>query len=680
MTKNTTVCKPQPDDEDGDFQGFLKAIRKHFQIVAHRPLFKVWIDDQDLFTIFLANLPPQYQAHYTCNCCRGFINKYGTLVSIDEEGKASSAIWTQDVPEAFQASVKAMLKVVNSGLVNRVFLSSECSYGQSVTGPWLHMAITPSSSSVYSNLIKTAGQASAEKTQDKGTLTRGLEEFSVETFEKAHVYLKSGGLYRAERYETWAKWALELKKDLAKKPAEIKENLLWLITAKAPEGWCKLRSGMLGTLLEGITAGESLETIKEKWATKMAPEQFQRAQVAPAAGNIAQAEKIIDKLRAAGSLDRRYARLDEIQLLWKDYKEEPQTEGVFSHLKAKPKKVPAVIEVPTSTKITWEKFQRTVLPEARKIEVQVPETSSSFMALVTASNPEAPPILQWDNPILRNPVSWYYQAGIDSEIRQRVVNAGGTYEGVDIRASLMWNNYDDLDLHVITPNRSHIYYANTRANDGWLDVDMNAGYGDTREPVENIRWLKGQAPKGQYVVSVYNFCNRENTNTPFVVEVEVNGDVFHFEGVCPRKETHVNKVIFEFDYTPGKKITGPTRKKDKTHWGLTPLSWASVAGISLSPNHWQEGNTNSGKHLFFLIGGCKDTSNKGRGFFTETLKGEFHSIRSTLEAFTKEQEIQGLEAASACGIGMSEQKKEWNLPLRVTTGDSVTTYTLDRWD
>ena len=66
------------------------------------------------------------------------------------------------------------------------------------------------------------------------------------------------------------------------------------------------------------------------------------------------------------------------------------------------------------------------------------------------------------------------RADIDAEIRQRVIQAGGRYEGVDIRASLIWDNRNDLDLHVIAPSGEHIYYAHKRSQcGGWLDVDMN---------------------------------------------------------------------------------------------------------------------------------------------------------------------------------------------------------------
>ncbi len=103
---------------------------------------------------------------------------------------------------------------------------------------------------------------------------------------------------------------------------------------------------------------------------------------------------------------------------------------------------------------------------------------------------------------------------IDAEIKQRVEAAGGRYEGVDIRASLLWNNTNDLDLHVIAPSGEHIYYAHKRsACGGWLDVDMNVR-GETTKPVENVQWTRGSAPAGRYKVFVQNYRSRPR-NRPY---------------------------------------------------------------------------------------------------------------------------------------------------------------------
>ncbi|MCB1193002.1 MAG: hypothetical protein KDK90_21330 [Leptospiraceae bacterium] len=149
------------------------------------------------------------------------------------------------------------------------------------------------------------------------------------------------------------------------------------------------------------------------------------------------------------------------------------------------------------------------------------------------------------------------KADIDAEIKQRVEAAGGQYKNVDIRASLIWNNRNDLDVHIIPPSGEEIYYAHKQsACGGWLDVDMNVR-GETTKPVENIRWARGKAPKGHYKVFVQNYAFHENKHSPtsFRVEVEVAGEIKHFEGIAsPNGETgpSSNQYVYEFDFDPAK--------------------------------------------------------------------------------------------------------------------------------
>jgi Ca-activated chloride channel family protein len=73
-----------------------------------------------------------------------------------------------------------------------------------------------------------------------------------------------------------------------------------------------------------------------------------------------------------------------------------------------------------------------------------------------------------------------------TEFSGRLARAGA--QSGDIRVSLLWNNRNDLDLHVVTPRQEEIFYGHTRdAAGGFLDVDMNVN-GETVKPVENIFW------------------------------------------------------------------------------------------------------------------------------------------------------------------------------------------------
>ena len=130
-------------------------------------------------------------------------------------------------------------------------------------------------------------------------------------------------------------------------------------------------------------------------------------------------------------------------------------------------------------------------------------------------------------------------AGVDKDFRERVVAAGGTYDNVDVRASLIWHNRNDLDLHVITPGGERIFFGDKRSGcGGELDVDRNVS-GNTTQPVENVRWLTGKAPAGRYRVLVRNYKHHESrgTATPFRVEVVNGGKVEHFDCTMPARVT-----------------------------------------------------------------------------------------------------------------------------------------------
>jgi hypothetical protein len=688
--------------EDDQYSQLLACLRDRFaETTAGRTaLFTTAVSG--LFDAFLGALPPDRRQHYTCNACRRFVDRFGSLVAVGSDGTLVAALWSPEAaPSLFRAAVLAMAHAVSRAKISGVFLSAEPTWGmpqnKSDKEPflWRHMAVVPARTLVHKpSPLQTTGQAAAEKLQDYGTLCRGLAEFPPEVVRQAHTLLSTGQLYRSEKCIGVARWLLDLHEARgATSSSTARDNLTWLAVANAPAGFCHVRSGMIGTLLEDIQAGLPFEDIKRRFDEKMSPANYQRAQAAPSAGNIAQAEKVIATLEAAGALGRRYATLEDLQLLWRPQPPRPVATagGVFGHLTPKAKAAPSPLALPTQT-MTWDKFRRTVLGNAIRVDLQVPASSDRFMALVTAVNPEAPPILQWDSEERRNPVSWYYAGGIDAEIKKRVLGAGGMHDNVDIRASLIWNNRNDLDLHVVTPRGEHIYFAAKRSTcDGWLDVDMNVR-GETDTPVENIRWAKGAARVGRYQVYVQNYRFHEHTQspTPFRVELEVNGDVFHFGGVVsPHRQTRPDSdvVVAEFNYHPGQKLTEVPRglrapqASGANAWSLVPAQWTRVSGIVESPNLWgDQPMRQHGQHMFFLLDGCKDTAQGvGRGFFVETLRGEYRPIRSTLEAFAASATIAGAEGASACGIGMNDQAP-WDLVLRVTTADGASTYKLDRWD
>lgn len=141
-------------------------------------------------------------------------------------------------------------------------------------------------------------------------------------------------------------------------------------------------------------------------------------------------------------------------------------------------------------------------------------------------------------------------AGMDKDFRERVTKAGGIYDNVDIRASLVWHNRNDLDLHMTTPAGEEIYFGKKQSScGGKLDVDRNVR-GETTQPVENIRWEKGRAKPGRYTVSVNTFAFHgfSQGETPFKVEVVNGPEVKYYEMKAAAKGETVD--VCNIDYPP----------------------------------------------------------------------------------------------------------------------------------
>ena len=672
MTITTESTNVEDRSNDG-YEQFGQAIRQRFtkSVADNKYLFTT--DATGLFDAFLAALPDEARQHYTCHACRRFVDTYGGLVTINADGEMASALWRLSAPDMFKLPAQHMIRAVVRANVTGVFLSGSNVLGTPVTGDWHHMSVLDAPK--YSNRLLTPSQAMAEKTEDYKILERSLAEFSQATVEQAMRLLDSEALYRSEKCLGVAKWLLALQKSIATtKSAKAKANLIWLAVASAPVSYAHVRSSMIGTLLEDIQSGMSFEAVASRFAEKMQPANYQRSQVAPTQGNVVQAEQIVKKLGLENSLQRRYLSIGEIPaFVWRrrEVKASVQTDGVFANIATKTKTKPqsTSMALPVVT-MTWDKFQRTVLPTATKIEIKV-ENSNRFAALVTAVHPESENILQWSNG-----VSWYYHAGVDAEMRRRVIQAGGQYEDNEIRCSLMWNTYSDLDIHVLAPSDGHIFFGNKRGRYGWLDVDMNVSP-TTLEPVENLRWK--QAPLGAYQFYVHNYNDRNRGYNAYKVELDVVGQIYTFEGVIGSTGNKIDLASFNYQKGVVPTLRGGVSASNGTAWNVAMNQYHEVTGIVKSPNLWGDNPvTHAGDHTFFLIDGCKDTEEgKGRGFFNEMLKPELREIRKTLEAYTASTPVSG--EPTACGLGFSKAS-EWNATVRVTSDVGVTEYKLDRWD
>lgn len=458
MSTSTTEEPDHRPVDDDRYEDFLRSLREGFAARAAGAPKLFTTNAVGLFAAFLDALPAARRQHYNCRACQRFVDRFGGIVTIAQDGAATSVMWDADeAPPFFRAAVRAMAHLVARAEVTGVFLCDEKTWGmpqnksQKPPGIWHHMAVTPDRALVHKpSPILTTAQVIAEKREDHGMLCRGIAEFSADTVAQARRLLDTEALYRSEKVLGVAKWLGDLHAARgATKNARARDNLAWLAVASAPAGFCHVRSSMIGTLLEDIAAGKTFDDVARAFAAKMHPLQYQRPQAPPSDENIAQAEAIVAKLGAAGALARRFARLEDIQTVWTPAPakiETPKGEGVFGHLRGKAKDAAPQIEQPAVT-TTWAKFARTVLPEAERIEFLVPRGASNFAAFITAANADALPILQWDSEEKRNPVSWYlYNGGSMPQAWNLPPGAPVAVTAVALKPS-MWAGEDKFAHH-----------------------------------------------------------------------------------------------------------------------------------------------------------------------------------------------------------------------------------------
>ena len=144
-----------------------------------------------------------------------------------------------------------------------------------------------------------------------------------------------------------------------------------------------------------------------------------------------------------------------------------------------------------------------------------------------------------------------------SEFDRRVKNAGGKRGEVQI--TLLWDSYNDLDVHVYCPNKAHIWYKAKNGCRGVLDVDANADQTNpfaalmgvrarssnppTRSPVENVTWVNG-APSGTYQVYVKHYQHRGGPEpTPYRVRIRVKDKEEIYKGTVKQGQS---KLIANF--------------------------------------------------------------------------------------------------------------------------------------
>lgn len=679
-----------------NFKPFGQATAKQFADMSKGELYRVDISGDDLWVAYLGAFPEgtnpifRTRTEHDGSYDKSFIRKVGNVVAISPSGELIS-LWDQpsntDLEYPYDVVAQALSDLVKSKPIVSIFRHNEPKVGMErniekladgSTREWTHFHGKISDR----HFSHSVGEAVGAVNTTAQVMHRGLEEIKPEAVDTVLELIQAGNLYRGDEFKLHLQAFKNLQTKYLAANQAAKSIFVW---ANLGAGAARIRNSVIGTLLTDLSEGKDLEYAVKSYETKVAPTNYKRPTALITKGMVEQATKTIAELGLEPALSRRHAKLSDVSVndvLWVDGRVQGDMKGgltgmLMSEVKATP------VDDLKPTPIGIEDFMSKVLPSALGVEAFFSNGLQSNLVSITAPVHEGvPPIFKWENNF-----GWSYNGNITDSIKERVKAAGGNTNAV-LRVSLAWFNHDDLDLHAKCPD-GHVYfrqkggdpvnrgylYSYPGPNGQILDVDMNAGGGHTRTPVENLSWRN---PKdGTYEIVVDQYSKRETSNVGFTLEVENDGKIKQFSYHRSVIKA-INAIAFR---VKGGKITelkvldgdivGQGISQEK--WNLSTEKFVKVHTVMLSPNYW-DGRSTGNKHWFFVLEGCIN-SEPTRGIYNEFLKPELEQHRKVFEVLGNKTKCEPT-SEQLSGLGFSSTKRD-SVIAKVTDSKSTRVYQIE---
>ena len=670
------------------FSDMQRGVALQFSKMKEFALFRVNVSGDELWQLYLSSFPagtnPIYRerTEHDCSCCRHFIRTMGNVVALTDKGFES--IWDVELPEHAMAGygvvAKALANRVKAGAICDEFLHYENIVGQSKTfedvmgqvKTWEHFHVTLPRSAVHSKLNiptflgRTRGQVEL--------FQRALDTISLQSIDTVLELIAQNSIYRGQEFKPLLEAFRTHLANYLRASAENRWHYGWHIAAQKNRDPAVLtiRNSAIGTLLVDLSEDMALEDAVKSFEAKVAPANYKRPKALVTKSMIEAAKKDLDKAGLMPALQRRYATLEDITInnvLFADRSVRAVLNGdVFDQLVAeapvKPESFSKVEEIPV------DHFIAEVLPKATSLSVLVENRHiGNFVSLIAPTDPTAPRLFKWDNGF-----SWSYKGDVADSIKERVKNAGGNIDA-ELCCRLAWSNADDLDLHMMEPRGTHIYYENRRRlslHGGMLDVDMNGcDQVNNVDPVENIfyKHVSSMRP-GSYVLKVHCYSKRNNDpdRQGFEVEIDLLGQSTLLS--YPTKVKSQNMItVANIVVTKEKEIAVvPSSDMQQTGrsqqvWGIKTNTFVPVKAVMLSPNYWDEQKGCGNSHWFFMLQGCAN-GDVARGFYNEFLNNDLLVHRKVLELIGSKVTTAPSEQQLS-GVGFSSTQRA-SLLCRVT--------------
>lgn len=650
-----TATKTKAPVATGSFKDFSSAVQARFADLSAHELFIA--DVEDIFATYLASFPEgsnpvfRERTEHDCSCCKHFIKTLGPVVAI-VNGRVET-VWDVDVPYPYDVVAKALAGIVRQAPIRTVFRTKFRQFGNDhtlellenqSTRRWDHFVgrIENKHFSTDPDTIRGQLETTAQ------VLKRGLEELDPASVEEVMDLINQGSLYRGEEHRAAVTefWNLQKAYNDAGRPS----TFAW---EHMNNRAARFRNTVIGTLVDDLSQGVELERAVKSFESKVAPQNYKRptALITPK-----MVEKAVATLRELGleeAVERRFAKIQDVSVndvLFVDNSVRGQMKGGIEGLLMDAVK-PAKVNPDQARPIGAMEFLEQIVPLGGPIQLLLENKHlPNFVSLTAPVHQDTGRLFKWNNDF-----AWSYDGEVTDSIKERVKRAGGNITA-PLRFSLSWFNYDDLDLHVTEPGGHNIFYGSKRGRYGQLDVDMNAGAGSTREPVENTVFQS--PPDGTYVVRVNNFCKRENTHVGFEFELEFMGQIHQFSFAKPVPDRQfVEAMTLKIkngqiiDLILGAGLIGGSVPTEK--WGLTTGQLVPVDSLMFSPNYWN-GQSVGNRHWIFALKGCRNP-NPVRGIYNEFLRSDLDQHRKVFEVLGSKTKCQPTDDQLS-GVGFSSAR------------------------
>ena len=321
--------------EDEQYDLLLAGVETSLEVHTENgePLFRT--DAENLYEYFLNEIPEESRQTYNCNTCRQFVNTYGGLVTIDENGELHPVMWDR-VPEFFEEAAHQVKRAIRRASVTGVFVTDQERLGVTEKNGFPHLSAKVPSKLFYKGYDTLTG-AIADKKTDYQLLRNAVDTYAVSEARQALQLVQGDKVRKNASLISHAKWFFDVCEAVSEvKNEKTRANILWLMAAKAPAGLCHMTTTKLGTVLEMIKSGANQAFIRRAINDMTDPETDQRKQALPTEGNKRRAEQIIKERGLQNSFKRRFARKEEIRSVWSPLeKDDKMEEGFFAKVRTK---------------------------------------------------------------------------------------------------------------------------------------------------------------------------------------------------------------------------------------------------------------------------------------------------------------------------------------------------------